>query len=109
MKRGILSLKKIRAMRKISGRCPVCGGPLFWNLNQQVYGQWAHLLCNTKPHRRRYGAAVIDSEYNGFVVCSLRCNNAVQLNRKSQPILCDRLADEIRKKVEEDNLVLNRD
>ena len=74
-------------------KCPVCGESLKFNPNRYKDGQWAHFLCRTKTHYQIYGKRVIDSFYNGVTACDLKCNNAVQLNIKSQPILCDELAE----------------
>ena len=59
-------------------KCPVCGVSLQFNPNRRKDGQWAHFLCRTRTHYIIYGKEVVDSWYNGVVVCSLKCNNAVQ-------------------------------
>lgn len=98
MKKGLLTLDIIGNLRKVQGMCPVCGKPFEYNPRTGRVGQWAHFLCNTKPHLQRYGKDIIESKYNGIRVCALGCNNAVQLNYKSQPVFCDHLADEIKEK-----------
>ena len=100
MKRGLVTLEKIQAWRRIKGICPICEGPLKWNIRSGRNGQFAHLLCDTKPNRSRYGDAVIESPLNGLIVCDLPCNNAIQLKYGSRPVLCDELAEEIKGKLE---------
>ena len=73
--------------------CPVCGGPLPLNPRNYRNGQFAHFLSRRKAHYRRYGKEIIDSIYNGVIVCSLRCNNAVELNYGSQPVLSNQVRD----------------
>lgn len=86
----------------IPGYCPVCGSPLEWNPFSGRYGQWAHYICNTKTHRKMFGAQIIDSRWNGVMVCGLRCNNAVQLKYGNQPKRCHEMAAWIMEKEEED-------
>jgi len=83
--------------RLASSSCPVCGGPLEYNPRTGRPGQWAHFIPNTIPNRKRYGK-LIESQWNGIVVCGLRCNNAVQVSPKSRPLLADQVADMIRQK-----------
>jgi hypothetical protein len=99
MKKGMLSIGIIQQLRRVHGICPICGSKLPWNPRTRGKGQWAHFLCDTKPHLKRYGKEIIGSNYNGLKVCSLKCNNSVQLNYKSQPVLCDELAEEIRERL----------
>lgn len=108
MRKGFLTMGVIRNLRGVKGLCPVCGGPLRYNPRTGMPGQWAHFLCNTKPHIRRYGKEIIDSRHNGIRVCGLKCNNAVQLNYKSQPILCDELAIDIEYLNMEDRIAADR-
>lgn len=74
------------------GVCGLCGGKLPWNDRMMYFGQWAHFLADSKAHRKYYGSWIIDSSHNGIKVCSLGCNNAVQIHRKSQPITADKVA-----------------
>lgn len=74
-----------------SGLCPVCGGPLEYNLRTGRPGQWAHLLSASKLNYKKYGAPIIDSPHNGKLVCSLACNNAIQVNPKTQPVLAEKI------------------
>ena len=95
MKKGLLTMEKIRGFREVQGICPVCHGALKWNPHRKIYGQWAHFLRNTDFHIRHYGEEIISSKYNGIIVCDLGCNNAVQLTYASRPVLCDELAADI--------------
>ena len=87
-------LKRLQA--KQGARCPLCGGELEYNPRKQGFGQWAHFLCATIPHRKRYGNKVIDSKFNGVMVCGLQCNNAVQLKYGPRPAECDDMAEWIK-------------
>lgn len=76
------------------GYCSVCGAYM-------QNPQFAHRIANTKANRAKFGSLVIDSPLNGELVCSLRCNDAMNIGNK--PIECLRLAEriyreEIRKK-----------
>ena len=73
--------------------CPVCGGPFQLNPRNYRRGQWAHLISRRKAHYRRYGKEVIDSQYNVVLVCGLDCNNSIEINVGSQPVLCDQVRD----------------
>lgn len=92
-------MEKIYELREKSlenpSLCPVCDNPLKYNVRTGRNGQWAHFICDTKTHRKVYGKKIVESNYNGVVVCDLECNNSVQLNRKSRPVLCDELAEDI--------------
>ena len=85
---------KIEMLSRSGGRCFVCGRPI-------ERPQFAHRIANTKANRNKFGSFVIDSPMNGEIVCSLRCNDAMNIGNK--PIECLRLAEriyseEIRKK-----------
>ena len=79
-------------------KCPVCGEDFQYNPRTGRRGQWAHFICDTGPHRAHYGKTIVSSQFNGARVCSLPCNNAVQLKRGAQPVLCDTMAEIISEK-----------
>ena len=63
-------------------------------------GRWrtpqrAHRIANTKTNRKKYGKAVIDHIDNWASVCSLRCNDAMNIG--NNPVKCDKLVLHIRK------------
>ncbi len=76
-------------------KCPACGGPLVGKTPQ-----WAHIISQSKQNLRKYGAAVIHHRVNGFVVCSLECNDAVALG--DEPIAEAALIEKIRRANEGD-------
>lgn len=57
-----------------AGVCGVCGKPL-----NQGQPQYAHKIANTKTNRQMYGSFVIDHTLNGMMVCSLACNQVVNI------------------------------
>lgn len=63
-----------KALFRSAGSCFVCGKPL--NSGQS---QYAHKIANTKPNRAKYGSFIIDHTLNGEMVCSLSCNQAVNI------------------------------
>jgi len=67
-KRSILAEKQ-------NYKCVICGKPLGY------YGQFAHKIDNTKTNRSLYGSKVVDSIYNGEMVCSLECNKKVSIRK----------------------------
>ena len=98
MKKG-LNIEKLKeiATKPYTGYCPVCGGKLNWNWNTGVPGQFAHVLSNTKRMKLKYGDDVIRSSFNVAQVCSLECNNAIQLKTESHPIEAIAWAEWVRK------------
>lgn len=56
------------------GVCAVCGKPL-----NEGAPQYAHKIANTKTNRAKYGSFVIDSPLNGAYVCSLKCNQTMNM------------------------------
>lgn len=62
------------ALGRSDGLCAVCGKPL--NKGQP---QYAHKIANTKTNRRKYGSFIIDHTLNGAMVCSLGCNQAMNI------------------------------
>lgn len=61
------------ALTRSFGQCAVCGD-LLGNTPQ-----FAHKIANTKANREKYGAFIIDHTLNGEYVCSLRCNDALNI------------------------------
>jgi hypothetical protein len=61
--------------------CPVCGKPMYMK-------QKAHILGQGERSRKLWGNEIIDYPLNSFDVCSLECNNAIQLNPGSRPEEC---------------------
>jgi len=57
-----------------NGVCAVCGKPL-----NEGQPQYAHRIANTKTNRTKYGTFIIDNPMNGVYVCSLRCNQSVNI------------------------------
>ena len=62
------------ALGRSDGLCAVCGKPL-----NQGQAQYAHKIANTKTNRSKYGSFVIDHTLNGAMVCSLSCNQAMNI------------------------------
>ena len=76
-------------------RCPVCGVVM-------TRPQRAHFLGQGKRSRKMWGNAIIDHPLNSIMVCSLKCNNAIQLNPGARPEECRQHAEYIKKKIEEE-------
>ena len=51
--------------------------------------QRAHRIANTKVNRKKYGKHIIDHIDNWAAVCSLRCNDAMNIG--NNPVECDKL------------------
>ena len=62
------------AVNRSCGVCKVCGKPL---TRGQI--QYAHKIGNREINRRKYGSWVIDHTLNGEMVCSLGCNQSVDV------------------------------
>ena len=60
------------AYSRSCGVCPVCKKP-FQN------GQYGHKIGNREIYRKKYGSWIIDHTKNGEYVCSLPCNNSVDV------------------------------
>lgn len=73
------------------GVCAVCG-------RYMERPQFAHAIANTKANRKKYGSKIIDSPFNGALVCSLACNDRVNIG--FNPMECERKMKEIREKEE---------
>lgn len=76
----IVPLNKLqREQREIAyslsnGLCAICGKPY---TGKQP--QYAHKIANTEPNRKKYGSFIIDHPMNGAIVCSLKCNQAMNI------------------------------
>ena len=70
-----------KALERSCGICPVCGKPL-----REGAIQYAHAISNTKTNREKFGSFFIDSTYNGCLVCSLRCNDAVNIGKSPDKV-----------------------
>lgn len=85
-----------RAFARSGMMCAVCGKPLT-SIDSQP--QYAHRLGNTETNRKLYGSFFIDSTFNGEYVCSLACNQKLDVGktpRKVLDTLCDILIKEIK-------------
>lgn len=85
---------RIELLSRSGGYCFVCGRPM-------ANPQFAHRIANTKANRAKFGSLVIDSLLNGELVCSLRCNDVMNIGNKPIECLClaERIySEEIRKK-----------
>ena len=63
-----------KAMARSNGLCPVCGKPL---ISGQM--QYAHAIGQREIYRKKYGTFIIDHTLNGKMVCSLACNQSVDV------------------------------
>lgn len=63
-----------KAMGRSNGLCPVCGKPL---ISGQM--QYAHAIGQREIYRKKYGSFIIDHTLNGKMVCSLACNQSVDV------------------------------
>ena len=99
MRKG-LDIEKLKEIvtKPYTGYCPVCGEKLNWNWANGIQGQFAHVLSNTKRMKLKYGEEVIRSSFNVAQVCSLECNNSIQLKTESHPIEAVEWADWVRGK-----------
>lgn len=73
------------------GYCAVCGAYM-------QNPQFAHRIANTTTNRKKWGSFIIDHPENGEFVCSLRCNDS--LNVGYRKVECLRLI----KRIIEDEL-----
>ena len=64
--------QRTSALARSGGVCAVCGKPL-------VQGQYAHKIGNREIYRKKYGSWIIDHTLNGEMVCSLGCNQTVDV------------------------------
>ena len=65
------------------GACAVCGKDL-----NGTAKQYAHKIANTKANRSKYGSFIIDSPLNGAYVCSLGCNQTMNIAQNKGAVLC---------------------
>ena len=61
-----------KALMRSSPICPVCKKPM-------ISGQYAHKIPNKEIYRKKYGSFIIDHTLNGEYVCSLGCNQSVDV------------------------------
>ena len=67
-------LQREQALERSGGVCFICGRPL-----QQSFAQYSHRIPNKEMYRKKYGSWVIDHTLNGELVCSLSCNQSVDV------------------------------
>ena len=75
--------------------CAVCGKPI-----NSGAPQYAHKIANTKANRAKYGSFFIDHTLNGEYVCSLGCNQKMNIGQnpgKCLALLADIIIYEIKK------------
>lgn len=72
-----------QAIARSHGICAICGGSIY----QYGTPQYAHKIANTEYFRKMYGSFVIDSTINGEMVCSLSCNQAVNIGYNKGEVL----------------------
>jgi hypothetical protein len=63
-----------KALCRSNGLCPVCKKPL-----AQGQMQYAHKIPQKEMYIKKYGTWVIDHTLNGELVCSLPCNQSVDV------------------------------
>lgn len=63
-----------KALARSCGVCAVCGKPL---ISGQM--QYAHAIGQREIYRKKYGSFIIDHTLNGKMVCSLACNQSVDV------------------------------
>lgn len=73
--------KKIHLYMDRGGICEVCGKPV--ELSQAQLG---HRFPKTKYNIRKYGKDITHHSYNLALVCSLKCNSAVNISNKPEEI-----------------------
>lgn len=98
----IFNLSRMNYNSQMQGgysNCPVCDGVLnYWLGNDRLVWasptQKAHFISNSPTKIKKFGKHIIDHPYNWTLVCSLKCNNAVQVGN-AQPVLQDRIKADI--------------
>lgn len=70
------------ALGRSGYKCYVCGASL--NGKQP---QYAHRIANTKTNRSKYGSFFVDHTLNGEMVCSLECNQALNIGFNKGAVL----------------------
>jgi hypothetical protein len=63
-----------QALFRSCGVCTVCGKPI-----RQGQAQYAHRIANKEIWRSKFGYWVIDHTKNGEMVCSLSCNQTIDV------------------------------
>ncbi len=63
-----------KALARSCGVCAVCGKPL-----KEGQMQYAHAIPQKEMYIKKYGTWVIDHTLNGELVCSLACNQSVDV------------------------------
>lgn len=74
MNRKQIEQREKALSRCVTGVCYVCKKPLS---GSQI--QYAHRIANTKTNRAKYGSFIIDHTLNGEIVCSLACNQSLNI------------------------------
>ena len=67
--------KREELFRSAGYYCETCGGPILAHGTPQA----AHRIAQTKTNLKRYGEAIIHHRLNLAAVCSLKCNDAVNI------------------------------
>lgn len=89
------------AVKYSGGVCAVCGK----SLNGTAV-QYAHKIANTTTNRKKYGSFIIDHPMNGAMVCSLSCNQSMNIGfdkGKCLSLIADILTFEMRRFVNATN------
>lgn len=84
----VVAAQRSYAMAVSGGVCEVCGEPL-----SPYNAQMAHRIGNTLLNRKVYGNHVVDHRLNVGMVCSLKCNAALDISKN--PGECIRLCKKI--------------
>lgn len=72
-----------RALQRNQCICPVCKGSIY----QYGTPQYAHKIANTETFRKKYGSFFIDHTLNGEMVCSLECNQVMNIGYNKGKVL----------------------
>ena len=70
------------ALLRCYGKCPVCGKSIY----EYSTPQYAHRIADTKANRAKWSNWIIDHTLNGEYVCSLKCND--EMNIGNNPGKC---------------------
>ena len=62
------------ALKRSCGVCAVCGKPIMYGA-----GQYAHKIPQKEIYKKKYGSFIIDHTINGEYVCSLSCNQTIDV------------------------------
>ena len=66
--------QRFEAIERMKVFCPICK-----KLFTGQAGQYAHKIANKEMWRKKYGSWIIDHTLNGEYVCSLSCNQSVDV------------------------------